>query len=98
MVPGGAYDKLTKTGWKVKRTTWTWQGAISGLTKVKLVGKTPGTVKLTVTVKGAAFPPTAALPLRARLVVDGAAGRCGGTAFTAAGCVAQTAKGRVTCK
>ena len=97
-VPGGAYDKLTKTGWKVKRTTWTWQGALSGLTKVKLVGKTPGTVKLTVTVRGAAFPPSTALPLRARLVVDGAAGRCGETAFTAAGCVAQTTKGKVTCK
>jgi hypothetical protein len=97
-VPGGAYDKLTKTGWKVKRTTWTWQGALSGLTKVKLVGKTPGTVKLTVTVRGAAFPPRTALPLRARLVVDGAAGRCGETAFTAAGCVEQTTKGKVTCK
>ena len=65
---------------------------------MKLVGKTPGTVKLTVTVRGAAFPPSTALPLRARLVVDGAAGRCGETAFTTAGCVAQTTKGKVTCK
>jgi hypothetical protein len=97
-VPGGAYDKLAKTGWKVKRTTWTWQGAIAGLTKVKLVGKTPGTLKLTVTAKGATFPASPALPLRARLVADGAAGRCGETAFTTGDCVAQTGKGKVTCK
>jgi hypothetical protein len=97
-VPGGAYAKLTKTGWKVKRTTWTWQGALAGLSKVKLVGKTPGTLKLTVTVKGAAFPTTPALPLYARLVVDGAAGRCGEAAFVAGDCVAQAGKGKVTCK
>ncbi len=97
-VPSGAYDKPTKTGWKVKGTTWTWQGTIAGLTKVKLVGKTPGTLKITVTAKGAAFPTTPALPLRGRLVVDGAAGRCGETAFTTSECVAQAGKGKVTCK
>jgi hypothetical protein len=97
-VPGGAYDKPTKTGWKVKGATWTWQGAIAGLTKVKLVGKIPGTLTVTVTAKGASFLSTPALPLRARLVVDGAAGRCGDTAFAAPDCVAQTGKGKVTCK
>lgn len=97
-VPGGAYDKPTKTGWKVKGATWTWQGAVAGLTKVKLVGKTAGTLKLTVTAKGAAFPAAPALPLRARLIADGATGRCGDTAFAAADCVAQGGKGKVTCK
>jgi hypothetical protein len=96
-VPPGAFDKATKTGWKVKRTTWTWQGALGGLTKVKLAGTTPGALKLTVTAKGAAFPSGPALPLLARLVVDGAAGRCGETAFVAADCVAQTGKGKITC-
>src|SRR4029450_108490 len=97
-VPGGAFDKPTKTGWKVKRTTWAWQGAIAGLTKVKLVGKTPGSLKLTVKAKGAAFPGAPVLPLRARLVTDGTTGRCGETAFAAGDCVAQTGKGKVTCK
>jgi hypothetical protein len=97
-VPGGAYDKPTKTGWKVKKTTWTWQGAIGGLTKVKLVGKTPGTLKLSVTVKNAALPSSPALPLQARLVADGASGRCGETSFSAAACIAQVAKGKITCK
>jgi hypothetical protein len=32
-VPGGAYDESVKTGWKVKKTTWTWQGNLDGLTK-----------------------------------------------------------------
>ncbi len=97
-VPGGAYDKPTKTGWKVKGASWTWQGVLGGLTKVKLVGKTPGTLKLTVTAKGASFPSGPALPLRARLVADGATGRCGDTAYAAADCVAQVGKGKVTCK
>jgi hypothetical protein len=95
---GGAYDKLIKAGWKVKRTTWTWQGAVGGLTKVKLVGKTPGSLKLAIAAKGAAFPAIPALPLRARLVVDGATGRCGETTFASGDCVAQAAKGKVACK
>jgi hypothetical protein len=98
VVPGGAWDKSTKTGWKVKGATATWQGVLGGLTKVKLAGKTPGTLKLAVTGKGAAFPAAPALPLGARLLVDGDPARCGATAFAAADCVAQTSKGKVTCK
>jgi hypothetical protein len=97
-VPGGAYDKSLKTGWKVKKTTWTWQGNLGGLTKVKLVAKTPGTLKITVAAKGASFPSAPATPLVGRLIVDGASGRCGETAFDAASCVVQASKGKVTCK
>jgi hypothetical protein len=97
-VPGGPYEKATKTGWKVKRATSTWQGALAGLTKVKLVGKTPGTLKLTVAAKNASFSSTPALPLHARLVTDGAVGRCGDTSFAPTACVAQVGKGKVTCK
>ncbi|MCI0344555.1 MAG: hypothetical protein L0221_03790, partial [Chloroflexi bacterium] len=100
-IAGGAFDKATKTGWKSKNdTTWTWQGLRAGVTKVKLVGKTPGTLKLTVTAKGASLPSTPALPLRARLVVDGATGRCGKTAFEPASCIAQPtkSKGKVVCR
>jgi len=97
-VPGGAYDKTLKTGWKVKKTTWTWQGHLGGLTKVKLVEKTPGTLKITVAGKSASFPAAPSTPLVGRLIVDGASGRCGETAFDAASCVAQASKGKVTCK
>jgi hypothetical protein len=97
-VPGGAYDKSVKTGWKTKGTTWTWQGALGGLTKVKLVEKTPGTLKVTVTAKHASFPATPPLPLGARLFVDGPTGRCGETAFAAASCIARSGKGKITCK
>ena len=97
-VPGGAYDKAIKTGWKVKKTTWTWQGATDGLTKVKLVGKTPGTLKVRVSAKNASLPSSPALPLQARLVADGTTGRCGDTRFAATACVAQVGKGKVTCK
>jgi hypothetical protein len=52
-------------------------GHARGLIKVKLVGKIPGTRKLGVTAKNALLPADPALRLRARLSVDGAAGRCG---------------------
>jgi hypothetical protein len=97
-IPGGAYDKSVKTGWKVKKTTWTWQGNLDELTKVKLVGKTPGMLKVTATAKGASFPAAPALPLHARLFVDGASGRCGETALGAGSCVSQTGKGKISCK
>ncbi len=97
-IPGGVFEKATRTGWKTKKTTWSWQGSLDGVTAVKLVGKVAGTLKLTVKAKGAALEAAPALPLRARLVVDGTAGRCGETAFTAADCVAQPSKGKVTCK
>jgi len=100
VIPGGAFDKVTKTGWKTKGSTWTWKGAVAGISGVKLVGKTPGTLKLRMTAKNASLPVTPALPLRARLVVDGASGRCGETAFVPASCVARPtkSKGKVVCK
>ena len=55
-------------------------------------------LKVTATAKGASFPAAPALPLRARLFVDGATGPCGETAFAPGGCVSQTAKGKITCK
>jgi hypothetical protein len=51
-----------------------------------------------VTAKGASFLAGSAMPLHARLIIDGAAGRCGDTAFAAADCVAQIGKGKITCK
>ena len=63
-VPGGAYDKSLKTGWKVKKTTWTWQGNLDGLTKVKLVAKTPGMLKMTVAAKGVSLPSAPATAAR----------------------------------
>ncbi len=94
-VPGSARTTSSQTGWKVKRTTWTWQGTIAErLTKVKLVGKTPGTLKLTVTAKGATFPASPALPLRATSLPTERPARCGETAFTTGDCVAQTGRER----
>lgn len=66
-IPAGAYDKVTKTGWKVnkKRTAWTWlhpkDGAPGGLVKASIVLRKG---RLVVGVKGnvgsyAATPPVA---------------------------------------
>ena len=100
VLPGGAFDRATKTGWKSTATSWTWLGALGGLSKVKLIAKVPGALKVVVVGKAAAIGPTPALPLRARVVLDGASGRCGETQFAADGCLAQPTKrgGKVRCE
>ena len=100
VLPGGAFDRATKTGWKSTATSWTWLGALGGLAKVKLIAKTPGSLKVVVVGKSASIGPTPALPVRARLVLDGASGRCGETQFATGGCVAQPTKrgGKVRCE
>jgi hypothetical protein len=100
IVPGGAFDRGTKTGWKSTATSWTWLGALDGLVKVKLLGRTRGVLKVVVIGRAASLAPAPALPLRARVVLDGASGRCGETQFGAGDCLAQPTKrgGKVRCE
>ncbi len=91
VVPGGAYDKTTRIGWKVNRsgTSWTYTNkvGIQGITKlvVKTVPKTPGVVKFTATGKNASFAAVSGdLPIRATLVLN-AFGICGDADFPGAG-------------
>jgi hypothetical protein len=48
---------------------------------VKLVARTPGTLKITVAAKGHRFPSAPATPLVGRLIDAARGGRCGETAF-----------------
>jgi hypothetical protein len=100
IISGGAFDRATKTGWKATAKSWTWIGAVGGLAKVKLIAKAPGALRVVVIGKAAALVPAPALPLRARVVLDGASGRCGETQFAAAACGAQPTKrgGKVRCE
>src|SRR5262249_3994690 len=61
-VPGGAYDSLTKTGWKVsKAKRWTWFGpkigSPAGIRKVQLrdVGNLSGSVRFSVKGYGGSY-------------------------------------------
>jgi hypothetical protein len=86
-VPGGAYDPVTRTGWKANAaaTVWTYKNrlGLSGVTsvKVKRVVAVPGLVKFTVKGKRGAWDTTgAALPLHGVFAL-GAAGQGGLASF-----------------
>lgn len=107
VIPGGLYDKPTKTGWKAKNGKFSWKGAtgIDGITKVaiKKSSKVPGLVSFVVSGKTGSYAVTLAdLPLAGILRLGPDAGECGEAEFpgppTGPTCVAQLAKGKVSCK
>jgi len=90
-VPGGAFDNLTKQGWKVNGagSAWTFKSktGVVGITTVSLKQnkKDPTRVKWKVVGKNGGYAAAgAALPLRALLSVD-PAGQCGDADFSAPG-------------
>jgi hypothetical protein len=106
VVPPGAYDPVTKTGWRPnsKGTTWTYKNPVGELGIIQLAVKTskkvPGLVKVSATCKHGAYAAAgAALPLRA-LVSLTAAGQCGLATFTAPGqtCALDPKGQSLTCK
>jgi cysteine-rich repeat protein len=91
-IPGGAFDLLTKTGWKVNKagTTWTYRNGLGGIlgifrVTVKIVNETSGLIEFSVSGKNGSYPvPPANLPLRATLVIDAplaTTGQCGEARF-----------------
>ncbi len=106
-VPGGAYDTLSKTGWKVNgaATSWTYSNPVpvgGVLNKVSLKkGKTPGEMKFKASGKKGAFATTSPTsPVTATLILDppsAATGLCGEAAFAAAACAFKSGA-TLTCK
>ncbi len=105
-IPPGAYDSLTKQGWKANASgtsfTFTSKLGVSGITKVtvKSVASTPGRVKFGVTGKKGTFTTTSAeLPLVATFVLDGD-GQCGAADFSgpAPVCTFNATQTTVKCK
>jgi hypothetical protein len=99
-IPGGAFDRDTKVGWKVNQagTAWTYQNPTSvlGITKVTLKGsvRTPGLLKVAVVGKAGSYPVAPGnLPLRYTIVLDP---QCGEASF--AGCVVNRSGKTLTCK
>jgi hypothetical protein len=110
IVPGGAYDKNTKVGWKVnkKGDAWTYvnRGAspIAGVTGIsfKRVASVPGLHKWTVRAKNAALPiGTGSVPLAGTIVVDSPTaetGQCAETGFFVPSCKFNPPLSTVICK
>jgi hypothetical protein len=107
VIPGGAYDKRTKTGWKSKdgKVSYKNPGGILGIVKVaiQVSTKVPGLVRFSVAGKAGSYPVGAGdLPLSATLVLGQAGATCGTADFPGPrptpACVAKLAKGKVSCK
>jgi len=94
VIPGGAYDFGTKTGWKVVRSAWTYRnglGGIQGILKVTVrAGSSPGVLFFKVAGRNGTYAVTqSGLPVRGTFVIDSPTartGQCGETAFAAAAC------------
>ncbi|MFN8545126.1 MAG: hypothetical protein U0807_13105 [Candidatus Binatia bacterium] len=67
VVPGGAFDVDAGTGWKLKKTTWSWKGNVGGVTRVSVKADpdAPGHVTVKASGKGGGW------------AVDGVICRCG---------------------
>jgi len=110
-LPGGAFDKATKVGWKASGsgTSWTWTdrrnpAPLNGISKVSikdLSKKLPGTVQVTVTGKKGSYAfDTANLPLTGFIVLDpptAETGQCGAASFDGPGVCTSNGKS-VVCK
>lgn len=100
-IPGGAFDRQTKSGWKAKKAGFTFQSkaGVAGIHKVAVtaVKHRPGTLKLVVKGKGGSYA-FAGSPVKATFVIDAGAGQCGDTRFTASDCTTSTKKGSIRCQ
>ena len=95
-IPGGAYNSVTKVGWKVNssHTTWNYRNAgtstplISGINKVVIKDrstKSPGLVQFSVGGKNGSYPvPPSKIPVKGTIVIDSPkamTGQCGEATF-----------------
>jgi len=100
VLPGGAYDTATKTGWRVSGSGRTWKFStatpVNGIGKVTLTdkdgAKTPRGVKVSVKGKKGTYPVVGGdSPIKAIVTLgDPTAaqqGLCGESAYTAPDCV-----------
>lgn len=105
-VPGGAYNSVTKTGWKLNKAGTQWKfnspTAVSGaINQVTLTKRAPQ-VKFTIKgIKGAFAAPPVTFPVQATVVLTpplGTTGVCGGMSFPASRCAFNGSQTTLTCK
>lgn len=106
-IPGGAFDKNTKVGWKLNGTGTSYVNGsaapIHGITGVTVrTTKTFGQVKFTIRGKNSAYPVAVGeTPLAATLVLDppfAETGQCVATTFAPASCKFNPSGATATCK
>ena len=105
-IPGGAYSKVTKLGWRVNRsgTSFTYKNAsltpISGIVSVNVKRLATGRTKVTVRGKKSSYVvPPSDDSLKATVVLDpptAETGQCGEASFLA--CTRNRPGSRLTCK
>ena len=101
-LPAGAYDKATKTGWKVnkKRTKWTWahpkDGAVGGFVKA-VVARKKTTLAIALKAQNGAYAATAPVAIAVTLPTNG---ECARTDFTGTqqGCALKSKGKKIVCK
>jgi len=107
VIPGGAFDKGSKRGWKSKNGKFSYKNpaGILGIRKVAIQESTKvaGLVRFAVAGSGGTYPVDLENPqLRATLVLGSTGAACGEADFPgpppAPTCVAKLAKGKVSCK
>jgi ELWxxDGT repeat protein len=112
LIPDFEYDSTDKTGWKANESftsfRYTDPLGIQGVTKVgiKLITKTPGLLKFSVTGKRGSYAaalPNLPLTATLSLTADPVVGQCAVATFpnppgTSPSCVADAAGNKVTCK
>jgi hypothetical protein len=112
-VPGGAYDKVTKRGWKRSGNGKTWRfvdksaapagGIASLVVNDKNNAKTPRGVKIAVKGAKSTYPVIGAdSPVQAIVTLGGAAaaeqGLCGESAYATANCAFNGKLNKLTCR
>lgn len=107
VIPGGEYDKGSKTGWKSKngKSSYKNPNGILGIGKITIqeAKKVPGLLKFAIGGKGGSYAVDFEAPeLNATLVLGEEGAPCGTSAFPGPPptptCVAKVAKGKVSCK
>jgi cysteine-rich repeat protein len=103
-VPAGAYDMVTRQGWKTNRagTKWTYfdPSSLQGISKIIVQDKsarTPGLIAFKIVGKNATLP-IAALPLTAEVYFDAAIPTAAQCAHAAPACAFNRASTAVKCE
>ncbi len=103
--PGGAYERATKAGWKMRKNGWSFRGPSGGADTLdravlKVVKGTPGT--LDVRLRGTVGTASPFLPLTLTVVLDppfATTGLCGETAYPFhTGCETDRSGRKISCR
>jgi hypothetical protein len=106
IIPGGALDPVTKTGWRTNNagTVFVYRnggdGPIGGITKVTMKLPATGGMKFTIVGRNGTYP-AVDTPLHATIVVDApvaTTGQCAETGFGAADCAILRSGTSISCR